>query len=104
MKVKMLVAMALSGLLVTSVALAEPAIEPVDDMNSTTMQSPSGTDATTPGSNSAATNSTMANPGAADATPATPPSSDSAPGLSPSDSAPVNSDVSADTATGDDDY
>lgn len=105
MKVKMLVGVALAGLLVTSGALAEPAtFQPVDDMNTTTMQSPAGTDTAGSGSTAPATPNTMANPGASDATPAPAASpSDSAP-MTPSDSGSVSNDVSADTATGDDDY
>ena len=106
MKVKMLVGVTLAGLLVTSVASAEPAtFQPVDDMNTTTMQSPAGTDTTGSGSTAPATpNTTMANPGASDATPAPAAAPSDAASMTPSDSGSVSNDVSADTATGDDDY
>lgn len=90
MKVKMLAALAISGLLAASVAFAAPEVQKADDMNQgSSMQ---GSDIGTQGQGSS---TDMTNPGGSTSSPSS--SSDS-------NSSNSNDDMSADTATGDDDY
>jgi hypothetical protein len=87
MKAKMLVAMALSSLFAVSIGYAEPNMQMADDSSATdSSQSPSM-------DNNANGTQSQGNVGAADGT--------SSPS---SDSSNSNDDMSADTATGDDDY
>lgn len=89
MKLRVLVAIALSGLLATSIGFAAPETEMSDDMNASTMQNPSS-----PTDNNAmgAMQNTDMSQGTTNPMGATTADSN------------MNDDMSADTATGDDDY
>lgn len=101
MKVKMLAGLALSTLLAASLSFAGPETMPIDDMNATTdgMQSPAD-GLQNPDTQSQNQNNLMTSPGTA-APDTTVPSSDS---NNNANSSNMNDDMSADTATGDDDY
>lgn len=95
MKVKMLVAAAITSVCAASFAFAAPIYQHADDMgDSTTMQSPSNDNNSNGSMQNQSTD--MSNPGATPAGPSTP-STDS-------NTSNTNDDMSADTATGDDDY
>jgi len=91
MKLRVLVAVALSGMIASSIGFAAPEAEMSDDMNAATTQSAPATDNNT-GMGSMQNNDMNQSPAPMGSSPTT------------TDGSNMNDDMSADTATGDDDY